>query len=65
MNIIAFIAIGFILGYVVKDLLTTESQIIYHIKRLRARDQGVVQVDGEAVAVKDKRKQRREARKTK
>ena len=57
-----FLALGFIAGYIAKDLLTTESQIIYHIKRLRAKDHGVVTVDGEATAVKEKRKTRRSER---
>jgi len=71
MKIALFILIGIILGYVGKDLLTTESQIVYHIKRLRAKDSGVVSVTADATAVKrkdklnfkDKRNQRKEARK--
>ena len=47
MKIALFIAIGFIAGYIVKDLLTKESEIVYHIKKLRAKDSGVVSVTAE------------------
>jgi len=70
MKILAFIAIGFALGYIAKDLLTKESQVIYHIKRLRAKKGGEISVESEIVLdndkpKKDKRNQRRDARKNK
>jgi hypothetical protein len=67
MKILAFILVGIIIGYVGKDLLTTESQIVYHIKRLRAKKGGTVSVEAEAVAVKQKltRGERKALRKNK
>ena len=65
MKIAFFIAIGFIVGYVVKDLMTKESQVIYHIKRLRAKKGGSIDVDGAVIVEKNTRKQRRKSRKNK
>jgi len=73
MKILLFIAIGFIAGYVVKDLLTKESEVIYYIKKLRAKKGGTIDVDGRVTIEKktrkqlreERRKQRREARKNK
>ena len=65
MKELLFVAIGFIAGYVVKDLLTKESEVIYHIKRLRAKKGGSIDVDGNVVIEKKTRKQRRESRKNK
>ena len=56
------LCLGLFLGWAVNDLLTTESKITYHIKRLRAKDGGVITVDAKA---KMTRKQRRESRKNK
>ena len=57
-----FIAIGFIAGYIVKDLLTKESEVIYHIKRLRAKKGGSIEVDGDVMVSKPKTKQTKEKR---
>ena len=65
MKELLFVAIGFIAGYVVKDLLTKESEVIYHIKRLRAKKGGSIDVDGNVTIEKKTRKQRRESRKNK
>ena len=68
MKILLFIAIGFIAGYVVKDLTTTESEVIYRIKRLRAKRGGVVTVNADKddkVIIEEKRKQKRRLRKNK
>lgn len=64
MKILLFLALGFIVGYIVKDLLTKESEIVYHIKRLRAKDSGVVSVTAEATVEnkKEARKTRRDKR---
>lgn len=51
--ILFYIAIGFIAGYIVKDLLTKESEVIYHIKRLRAKRGGIIDVDADARIYKD------------
>jgi len=70
MKELLFIAIGFIAGYVVKDLLTKESEVIYHIKRLRAKKGGEISVDADVIIekqggknVKDKEKQPKGRRK--
>jgi len=55
MNLALFF-IGLFAGYVIKDILTTESQIIYHIKRLRARRGSTINVESEAIATKTKRR---------
>ena len=76
MKILLFIAIGFIAGYIAKDLLTKESEVIYHIKRLRANRGGEVSVNADVILDKSKpiseqkdktskRKQRIAARKNK
>ena len=73
MKILLFIAIGFIAGYIAKDLLTKESEVIYHIKRLRANRGGEVLVNADVILDKSKpiseqkktRKQRIAARKNK
>ena len=66
MKILLFIAIGFIGGYITKDLLTKESEIIYHIKRLRAKKGGEISVESEIVVDNKKEsKPRRERRKKK
>jgi hypothetical protein len=67
MSVILYILIGIIVGYVGKDLLTTESQIVYHIKRLRAKKGGEIHVDAEAIAVKQKltRREKKALRKNK
>ena len=66
MKILLFIAVGFIAGYIVKDLLTKESEVIYHIKRLRAKKGGEISVDANPIINKPKeRKQRRKLRKNK
>ena len=58
MKILLFIAIGFIAGYIAKDLLTKESEIVYHIKRLRAKKGGEISVESEVVVSKPKSKQK-------
>lgn len=70
MKILLFIAIGFIVGYVVKDLLTKESEVVYHIKRLRAKKGGEISVESQVILekqgknkVKNKEKQPKERRK--
>jgi hypothetical protein len=66
MKIALFIALGFIAGYIVKDLLTKESEVIYYIKKLRAKKGGEVNVEAEATVVKTKtRKEERKENKTK
>jgi len=76
MKVLLFIAIGFIAGYIVKDLLTKESEVVYHIKRLRANKGGEVSVNADVIQGetkpkrgqkdrKSKREQRIEARKNK
>ena len=64
MKELLFVAIGFIAGYVVKDLLTKESEVIYHIKRLRAKKGGSIDVDGN-VTIEKKTQTRRERHKNK
>ena len=64
---IVFLFIGLFGGYVIKDLLTTESEVTYIIKKLRAKRGGEVTVDADATVIKPKnkkeeRKQRREAK---
>ena len=59
MKELLFVAIGFIAGYVVKDLLTKESEVIYHIKRLRAKKGGSIDVDGNVTVEKNKRTRRK------
>ena len=64
---IVFLFIGLFAGYVIKDLLTTESEVTYIIKKLRAKRGGEVTVDADATVIKPKnkkeeRKQRREAK---
>lgn len=56
MKIAFFIAIGFIVGYVVKDLMTKESQVIYHIRRLRAKKGGEITVESEVIVDNKKEK---------
>ena len=65
MKELLFVAIGFIAGYVVKDLLTKESEVIYHIKRLRAKKGGSIDVDGNVTIEKKTPKQERKLRKNK
>jgi len=60
MNLALFF-IGLFAGYVIKDLLTTESQITYHIKRLRARRGSTINVESEAIATKTKKRVKRTA----
>lgn len=57
--ILFYIAIGFIAGYVTKDLLTKESEVIYHIKRLKAKKGGEIKVESEVVISKPETKQKR------
>ena len=64
MKELLFIAIGIIIGYIGKDLLTKESEVIYHIKRLRAKKGGSIDVDGN-VTVEKNRRTRRKLRKNK
>jgi len=59
------LCLGLFLGWAVNDLLTTESKITYHIKRLRAKDGGVITVDAKAKMKKQTRAERRAARKNK
>jgi hypothetical protein len=60
------ILLGALIGYILCDLLTKESSIVYHIKRLRAKEGSVINVEAEAVlSRKEKRKQRRKSQKTK
>ena len=55
---------GMFLGYMVADLLSTESKITYHIKRLRAKKGATIQVEAEATQSLEKRPKRtREERK--
>jgi len=64
--LIATFAVGLFLGYLICDVINTENKITYHIKRLRAKEGGVISVEGEAVqSNQSKRNQRREARKNK
>jgi len=67
MKILLFIAVGFIAGYIVKDLLTKESEIIYHIKRLRAKKGGSIDVNSEIIIdnKKEKKNRGRKSRKNK
>ena len=58
MKILLFIAIGFIAGYIVKDLLTKESEIIYNIKKLRAKKGGEVSVETDTVISNPRREQK-------
>ena len=60
MNLALFF-IGLFTGYVIKDLLTTESQITYHIKRLRARRGSTINVESEAIATKERKRVKRNA----
>ncbi|HDY66594.1 MAG TPA: hypothetical protein ENH85_02255 [Candidatus Scalindua sp.] len=64
MKILLFIAIGFIAGYISKDLLTKESEVIYNIRRLRAKKGGEVSVNADVIIEtktgKERRKKRRE-----
>lgn len=64
------LCLGLFLGYAVCDLLTKESSIVYHIKKLRAKKGSHITVEAEAVESskqtrREKRKQRRESRKNK
>ena len=53
-------------GYMLCDALQTENRITYVIKKLKAKDGGTIAVDTEAtIDKKEKRNQRREARKNK
>ena len=63
MKILLFIEIGFIVGYVTKDLLTKESEVNYIIKRLRAKKGGHIEVDGDVTL--DKKRTRGRLRKNK
>lgn len=56
MKIAFFIAIGVFVGYVVKDLMTKESQVIYHIRRLRAKKGGEITVESEVIVDNKKEK---------
>ena len=65
MKILLFLSIGFIAGYIVKDLLTKESEVVYHIKRLKAKKGGEIKVESEVIVSKPKKITRRERRKNK
>ena len=47
--------VGMFLGYAICDLLTKESSIVYHIKKLRAKKGASITVEAEAVVEKGKR----------
>ena len=65
-GILIGLGFGMFLGWAIKDLLTTDSKITYHIKRLRAKEGSTITVEAEAVQnKKDERKQRRRSRKNK
>ena len=63
MKILAFILIGVIVGYVFKDVTTKESEVIYQIKKLRAKKGGEISVEGDVVVSKPKKITRRQRRK--
>ncbi len=63
MKILAFILIGYVLGYITKDLLTKESEVIYHIRKLRAKKGGSIEVDGNVTVEKQTRRERRKNKK--
>ena len=65
MEILLFLSIGFIAGYIVKDLLTKESEVIYHIKRLKAKKGGEIKVESEVTISKHKDKQPKEKKQRK
>ena len=56
------LGVGMFLGYVIKDLLTKESSIVYHIKRLRAKKGAEIHVQAEATVEKRKKKSPRRRR---
>lgn len=52
--------LGMFLGYAAKDLLTVDSKIIYHIKRIRAKSGGIIDVITSANTSKEKGKEKKE-----
>ena len=50
------------MGYIVKDLLTKESEVIFHIKKLRAKKGGEIKVDSEVTVSKPKKNKLRRLR---
>ena len=63
MKILLFILLGYLGGYVTKDLLTKESEVIYHIRKLRAKKGGSIEVDGNVTVEKQTRRERRKNKK--
>jgi hypothetical protein len=60
------LGVGLFLGYLICDLLTKENSIVYHIKRLRAKEGSSITVEAEATQTrKQARKLRRDSRKNK
>jgi len=51
--------VGMFLGYAICDLLTKESSIVYHIKKLRARRGSTINVEAEAIATTDRKRVKR------
>lgn len=64
MKIALFILIGVIIGYVIKDLLTKESEITYIIKKLRAKKGGSIDVEGTVKVDKSPREIKKELKQT-
>ena len=59
MTFLAGLLLGLFLGYAICDLLTKESSIVYHIKRLRAKDGAIINVKAKAAQTRAERKARK------